>query len=139
MKKVKIGLTCSPSHIVSRKDFKVTSILISYGGGLGGTHEMYYATDIKKVKDSKMIKIKTFLGEIVELNEDFIVSKKEAEVIKQVSDVTLHSNYYKVGCKKAIEETYFLIEQNQEIEFTNEFVHTPDTGTKVIHTEVTKS
>ena len=114
MKKIQIGLPCSPSRRVSAETMKVTEILISYGGGMGGSNQTFYVTKINGNE------ITLITGEVIKLNPNFIVMEKSVVLVKQVIDTTDHSNYHVKRFKKTIVTEYHKIDYNKDFEFTNE-------------------
>lgn len=118
--KITFGLPVSPSTRLSQKEIKVTKILISYGGGMGGANETHYAK--KVVQSEGNVKITTFDGRTIDINPRFIVYKEPCRILEIVTDVTAHTNYHGYKVKKEILTEYveipFLIEK---IEFKNEF------------------
>jgi len=106
MKTLEIGLCVSPSKILSIDEIKVTRVLISYGGGMGGSKETFYVTNIDKMADSNL-GLTLFNDRVIIQNPTFIVNKEEIKLIKVVTDSTAHTNYNDKKCKKSIITQYF--------------------------------
>lgn len=103
MKKVEIGMPCSPSYMVSSETLKVKKVLVSYGGGMGGASKTYFCTEVYEPKPAESMRVLTLLtGEIVHVNGKYIVEIKNRDVVKLVTNITGHKNYNSKVCSKAI-------------------------------------
>jgi hypothetical protein len=78
MKVLEIGLPCSPSKRIEDKVLTVTEVLITFGGGMGGSSRKYY---VMSIEDNKYTLVS---GEVIKLNPRFIVSEREVRIVKQV-------------------------------------------------------
>ena len=104
MKILKVGKFCSPSTVISHEVLNMKRILVTYGGGMGGTRSEYYTSKIKKVGET--LKVVTVDNKKLSLNPRFIVEIEDTKVLKVVTDVTAHSNYHSPICKKSIVTEY---------------------------------
>jgi hypothetical protein len=128
MEKLKIGLPCSPSKRISVETIKATEILVSYGGGLGGTSKTYYFTE----KNSDTYTLVN--GEVIRLNSNFIVMEKPIVLVKQITDTTNHSNYRSTKYKKTILTEYYKLKYEQDFEILDKY--NSESRNKVILTDL---
>jgi len=120
--KLKIGLSCSPSKILSHEKVKVIKVLVSWGGGMGGASESYYCLSIDKTIDTGKFWELTFLdGKTKNVNPTFVVSFEDEILVKVVSDITEHMNYRQKTCKKSITTEYILLYPYKDYEITNDY------------------
>ena len=131
MKKIKIGLPCSPSHRIEYTELKVTEVLISYGGGMGGINKKYYGMDI--INNN----FKLITGEIIYINPNYIVTKRDVTIIKQIINTTGHTNYQGKICNESILTQLFLLDYNEDYEIINEYLHHKDG--RIIYTDIVKN
>jgi hypothetical protein len=119
----KIGLPCTPSKHVSQEIKKGTKIVISFGGGLGGANRTIYAKTVKEVKKFgiPMLEIVPFFGEQEELNPQFIVATQDCQIVKDVTDTTMHSNSSKTTCSFSTSTRYFVIGAADTVFKSNEY------------------
>ena len=132
MEKIKIGLVCSPSRIMSHQKFSVTKVLITYGGGMGGVTETFHCTDVlERVTDADVsfTRLQLVSGEVIEINPRFIVKKSIVNVVKMVSDTTAHANYYAKKYKQYIQTHIFELSFGEDYEI----VESADTKLHVIY------
>jgi len=120
MREIKVGAFCSPSKFVSKEEIKVKEFKVSHGGGMGGANYKYYGVEHKSKREG-FIKVKTFDGKELELNQRFIVSIKPKKVIAITYDITEHRNYDKVTCKSCIETMFVCIDPDDVLEVVDEF------------------
>jgi len=123
-KTIKIGLSCSPSRILSHEKIETSKILVSYGGGMGGANEKHYCT--KVVRDEKLWKLTLLTGEVIEVNPEFIVEVAPRTLVKVVSDITEHRNYHSKTCKLAIETEYIGLHFGEDYAIANDFKYRGD-------------
>jgi hypothetical protein len=107
MKTVTIGLPCTPSKNISKEEMKVTEILVSWGGGMGGSSQRLYGKVLLGATEECLV-FQTIQGEEIEIGTKYIVTKKSVTLVKIVTDVTAHWNYTNIRCKEAIETEYIL-------------------------------
>ena len=117
MKKLKIGLPCSPASIVKDSLLNVQAIKVSYGGGMGGSVETHYCTNVDIKKDYYHCTLLN--GDVIKVNPTFIVDVRDRKIVKVVTDVTKHRNYHKIVCKEHITYEHILLGYDQEYEITN--------------------
>ena len=134
MKKTEIGLSCTPSTITGTKEINVNKLLLSFGGGMGGSNITYYATSIKKNTDFWDITLYT--GEKVEINPSFIVSNKTRKIVKVIADITQYINYSSKKLNSSIESRYFCLDYDTEYTINKDiYIQSPDNAS-LINTEV---
>jgi hypothetical protein len=114
-----IGKSCSPSKPISDESETVKAFLVSYGGGMGGSSVSYYGKEISNSPREGFIIIETFEGDSVELNQRFVVSVKDKQIVTILSDVTEHRNYNKVVCKSAIETRRYLLKKDAKYKMSD--------------------
>jgi len=101
MKTIQIGVPCSPSRILSDRTKKVRKILVSYGGGLGGSTDTYYTTKIHKERAlNGFWELLLVEGGEIEINPRFIVSVEDAEIVIVETDIT---DFYNRNRKEKVE------------------------------------
>lgn len=120
MKQVVIGLSCSPSNIIGQKIIKAKRILITYGGGLGGTNKTYHFTKQKTLSDG-LIQLTLLDGKKVDINPFFIVSKNDCKMLRLESDITAHCNYHSnvLGNKHKIQIEYIYLDDDETFTVLN--------------------
>jgi hypothetical protein len=142
MKTIKIGPSCSPNtYIVSHEIIKGKKILVSFGGGLGGSSKTYHCTKVYIPQPADSLRTLTLLsGEEIHVNGRFIVEICDRNYVKVVSNVTGHRNYYKKVCSKAIETEIFELLYDEQPIFVTEAImrHTDLQGRTVSCEEVTE-
>ena len=129
MKKLTIGLSCSPSKIIKHEEITLKEVLISYGGGMGGANMTYFCTEAVKVATTPFYKLTRVNGEEKRVNERFIVEMGNVRLVKVVSDVTAHRNYRDKNAtngEKVITTEYFKLEYDEEYEVVNKYVSRSD-------------
>lgn len=96
MKKFEIGLPCTPAKHIEREKRELKQVLVSYGGGMGGSNVTYYCTDIKKGTPFYHLIIINKEGneEEIQVNPTFIVEIRDIKVVKSIVDITAHKNYH---------------------------------------------
>ena len=135
MEKMKIGLSCSPSKILSHEKMSVTKVLLTYGGGMGGASETHYCTDVlERVTDTPVsyTRLTTIKGEVIEVNPRYIVKKTKVNLVKMVDDSTAHANYYAPKVKKSISINFIELQQGQDYEVDSTSY---ESRKNVIHTD----
>ena len=126
MKTIKIGVSCSPNtYIVSHELLKGKKVLVSYGGGLGGSSKTYHCTEIYEPESSmRVLTMRTLTlltGEKIRVNGRFILEIAERNYVKLVSNVTGHRNYNSKVCSKAIETEYFELLYDEQPMFVSDY------------------
>jgi hypothetical protein len=124
MKKViEIGWPCSPSTNIQLKLINATEVLYTYGGGMGGASKDKY---------------KDLTGELMYINPDYIVTKREVQLVKQVTDAKAHRNYREKKVKSCIITRYILLPYRAEYKLVNKYTDEKDyhdQGAKIIFKE----
>ncbi|MHA2084719.1 MAG: hypothetical protein ACXABD_13260 [Candidatus Thorarchaeota archaeon] len=133
MKKViEIGWPCSPSTNIQLKLVNATEVLYTYGGGMGGASVKLYATDTSGDKYTDLT------GEVRYINPDYIVTKREVQLVKQVTDAKAHRNYREKKVKSCIITRYILLPYRAEYKLVNKYTDEKDyhdQGAKIIFKE----
>lgn len=114
MKTIKIGLPVAPAKNIDITEIKIVEILISYGGGMGGVNETFYAIGIKKKE--KVTNIKNFDSREIVINNDFIVKTEAKKLVKVVTDTTAHTNHKNMKCNKSIVRCWYKVNSNENYE-----------------------
>ena len=133
---ITIGLPVSPATFIERSTKNVTEILISHGGGMGGASYRKYGTIITR-NDNGFLIFETFLGERIEINQRWVVSIEDKQLIEIIVDVTEHSNYHKHTCEKHITTECCIVDLSDEVVFNDSFDH-DDRNIIYSHKEITK-
>ena len=123
MKTIKIGPSCSPNtYIVSHEIIKGKKFLVSYGGGMGGVHKIYFCKELYEPKPAESMRMLTLLtGEVIRVNGRFIVEISDRNIVKVVSDVTGHRNFNKKMYSKVIETEYFEMFYGEQPMFVTDY------------------
>lgn len=130
-----IGVPCSPAKPMGATIQNVTRILMSFGGGMGGSTKTYYATKVIGINDREIV-IKTFNGQDLTINPRFIVESEVMNLVKVVTDTLPWKNYNNTTFKKHITTEYILIGPNDTYSISTNLTHRHDAKFKVIETEV---
>ena len=117
---VVIGKPVSPSTILSAEEIKVEQIVLSYGGGMGGTTRTLYAVSRTKVEDN-FYALTLIDGKELEVGISFVVSKEPKKIVKLHTDKTLHSNYHKIVCRKSEMLEYILLEVDESFIISDDY------------------
>jgi hypothetical protein len=118
MNKLLIGKDCSPSRMMSHHEVYVTKVLVSYGGGMGGTNKTYYCQTI--VRDKDFYKLTLRSGEVIEVNPTFIVEMTPVTLVVVIVDVTGHSYFNTKKARKCIRTMITELKFEQEYEVVEE-------------------
>ena len=129
---ITIGLPCSPATLVSTESVPVTQVQLSYGGGMGGSNELLYGT-IEQELDGNRFIFKTYLGEEIEINRNFVVTIREKRLVVAIVDVTEHKNYNGTVCQKSIQTEYSIVDVSDNVDFVDSY-DSDTNGRKVINT-----
>jgi hypothetical protein len=123
MKTIKIGVSCTPStYIVSHEIIQGKKVLVSYGGGLGGTSKIYFCKEVYEPKPAESMRLLILLtGEVVRVNGRFIVEISDREIVKVISNITGHMNYNKKIYSKVIETEYFELLYGEKPMFISDY------------------
>lgn len=126
MKTFKIGLPCSPATMLTTAKAKATEIIVTYGGGMGGTNETYYAQYQRPGATDNEIVIRDISGREITLNRRYIVRTEPVTILEVVTDITAHTNYGQKVCSKDILHEFFAFRANEEVtisktEFTGRY------------------
>ena len=119
MSTIQLGKSCSPSTITTQRSQQLREFLVSYGGGMGGTNVYYYGEELATSPRKGFIAVLGYDGELTEINQSYIVSVKDKQLVTIVSDVTAHRNFNKTVCSKAIETRHFLLPKDADFNISN--------------------
>jgi hypothetical protein len=116
--KIIIGAPCSPAVILSHEKIEVTRITIIPIDGMTCSGRKYYCLEAQAVEEGdEAIKCVLITGQKIGLGARYIVEMVCVNLIKMVSDTTMHSNYGgKDTCKKSVVTEYI------ELEFGDDYV-----------------
>lgn len=114
-KTITFGLPCSPAKLISHEITQnIERVVLSYGGGFGGTTETMY---IKNREDSitgePFMDVTKINGHPDKLNKNFIVKITPVRLYTVVTDVTKHRNYNSKVCNLAIQTEVFVLEMDE--------------------------
>jgi hypothetical protein len=113
MKKIEIGLSCSPSKIIKVESFDGIKVVISTN--TNHTSVIYCKPQIIKEQAlNGLWQFNTINGVIRKFNYNYVIEVTDVKIVRVVSDVTEHINYLKKSCEYKEIEEYFSIEQNEE-------------------------
>lgn len=121
MNTIRIGLSCTPSEILDYKTVKCQRMIISYGGGIGGSKKEYFAKKVTRNKTTNMLSIEFVQGGKIQVNPSFLVEQEECEVFILTTDITKHVNYHSRQCNKSILTEYFKISFGNKVEIVNQY------------------
>ena len=132
-----IGLPVSPAKHLDTTSKMVTKILITFGGGMGGSNKTYYATKMEKLNENE-VELSLYDGEVIIINPTFIVERKEVQLIHNAVDSTDHTNYYQIKVKKSITNRFIVIGKTDTFSLSNELqsYSNNDLGDKLIDTTI---
>jgi len=127
MKTIQIGVPCSPARILSHRTKKVKKILVSYGGGLGGSTDTYYTTKINKEQAlNGFWELLLVEGGNIEINPRFIVSVEDAEIVIVETDIT---DFYNRNRKQKVESNvlteFIYLAKDETYQIVDVIVATP--------------
>ena len=105
MKKI-ISAPCSPSIQIDSKNIEAMKIIITFGGGMGGASQTFYANRVDKTSDG-MLSVETVDGRELELNPRYVVSKERTNILKVVTNTTPHANYHQKTCNYSEQTEFF--------------------------------
>lgn len=125
-----IGLPCSPSTRTNQEIKQVKEIMVTFGGGMGGSSTTYYG-DIISDEDG-FINIKDFQNETIKLNKLHIVHIKDKQLVFTETDTTEHTNYREKQCDSSSINQVFAISVFDTVNFSNEYFSNDDKDLKSI-------
>lgn len=111
MKTIEIGNPTSQALNLKFEQFSAIEVLYSFGGGIGGANKTVYAT--KKKNDNYTL----LNGEEVYINPSFIVTRRDVELVLQVTDTTANANYHNPKVRSKIETRTILLPYNSKAEY----------------------
>lgn len=112
MNRYEIGFPTGRALLVSHKEIDATRIMQSFGGGMGGATETFYATTVATFND--FIRITNIDGRIIELYKQFIVQKEPVTLLYLVTNNSANYNYGKDTNDKVIQHQYFAFNEAEE-------------------------
>jgi hypothetical protein len=121
-----IGIPVSPARRVSCDEVDGFEVMVSCGGGMGGSKMKYYTTEVKKKAGNSIVKIKTIDNRQLELTDRFIVHIEPVRLVKAVFDTTAHTNYRETVCKKAIQTCWYCFRGNEHYSLSSQIQHSFD-------------
>ena len=111
------GLTCTPSHNMSAEVEVVTELVISWGGGMGGSTKTVYGEIIDTKPET--IVFKDYLGIETVYTKAYIVSKCEKQLVTMINNIY---DYLSHGgkdpkCNDAVETSNYIVDMITEVKF----------------------
>lgn len=119
---IKIGKPFTPSTIVKSKELKMTEIMISCGGGMGGSRWEVYTQDEFDLNE-RFITVDTNRNKSTVINTNFVVQVRPVRIFK----VTI-KNDGNHGVGQAVgttEDYYYLIPEGEKVALTDEYTDDP--------------
>lgn len=119
-----INAPCAPSTFTSEKREKCLKILISAGGGVGGSLWEEFGTTKDVIENGGFIKLKDAVTQKEKtINTKFIVKYEEVTLVKSVWDTTSWANYNKKTCQKQTQTLYFWFPIGAKVSFTTQYIN----------------
>ena len=120
MKKLKtetFGLTCTPSFNMDSEIKEVTELVVSWGGGMGGSTKTVYGEILSSYDNT--INFKDYLGVETVYTKTFIVSVGKKQLVTITNNIFPHLSYNgnRPGCKDAVETTHYIVDMLTNVEF----------------------
>lgn len=134
-KTITFGLPCSPAVILSdRITENVERVILSYGGGIGGTTEtMYIRNREKSVTGEPFMDVVKINGCDDKINKNFIVKITPVKLLTIVTDVTKHRNYNSIVCKSAIQTEVFVLQMDEVASMDLLTFNGDNTGRRIVN------
>jgi hypothetical protein len=111
MKTIILGKKRNPSTILKKEVINATEILVTWGGGMGGSNFTYYATELDNNGTTTFIK--DIRGRELSLKNSFIVREEKVTIVKVVSDTTEHTNYREKKCNQSVYTQFNVVYSNE--------------------------
>ena len=134
MKTIEIGKSCLPSEFVSNELINAIKIKITYGGGMGGSVQDLYCTNVEDISDT-MKRLKLLNGKSILVNTKYIVYITTGMVLKLKTDITEHINRKlknKSKNEKIIKTEYIKIYDEEKYEIVDKFQSRFDIKNRII-------
>jgi len=111
------GLTCSPSQNMGTEIKIVTQLVISWGGGMGGSTTTVYGEIIDTKPET--IVFKDYLGVETVYTKAYIVSKCEKQLVTMINNIYDHLAYNGKDpkCNDAVETSNYIVDMITEVKF----------------------
>jgi 2-hydroxychromene-2-carboxylate isomerase len=106
------------------------------------TGKICFCTKIKPDDEfNGFLNLTLLSGETIKVNPTYIVKKRNGSIVKFVSDITEHMNYYKKVCNKAIETEFIKLNFGETYEIVNNYTarHTGELEKRVILKTIEKN
>jgi len=130
--------SCSPSTVLSVKEYAAHYHLISFGGGMGGARRDLYALRVKSLENN-MLNLTLVDDTTITINERFLVYSEPIKIILIELDITehhyFHSKLPKGKQAKIIEYRYYFLHQNETYEIINDVHPSEKQKKREIHTK----
>jgi len=138
MKKLEIGLPCTPAFMISDERLPIKCLKVN----LINTKDVYWCVNSQvvfdKLKDKWVREIITLDGRTITIAEKYVITEENYEMVKIVSNISGHVNYQKDEGVTAIKTEYILLTANQEYIAINGYVSKTDKHT-IIYTYTERS
>ena len=116
-----IGVPVTPSKRTDQIFTDGFAIIVSCGGGMGGSKWKHYAEIIEE--NDTTTKIKTIDNREIILTNRFIVAIEPVRLVKVTYDTTAHANYHRHVCTKETQTHIFAFRGNEHCAFSHEIQH----------------
>ena len=93
MGKIRIGLPCTPSKFVKRRDMLGYKVKMSCGGGMGGSVWNEYLCNDVPEGSYQIIRIEDYAGMPKSINTNFVVKSERVIIETFLFDITAHDFY----------------------------------------------
>lgn len=93
MGKIRIGLPCTPSKFIKRRDMLGYKVKMSCGGGMGGSVWNEYLCNDVPAGSYQIIRIEDYTGRPKSINTNFVVKSEEVIIEVFLFDITTHHFY----------------------------------------------
>jgi hypothetical protein len=120
MKNIQIGLNCTPSKITHHGKIKGLELLITYGGGVGGSKNLLYAQSWQEL-DNGFIQITQLNGEMMKVNRLNIVTQKRINIVRVTHDLTEYANHTSKKVDSSHHIAYYVLPFARSYEIVNEY------------------
>lgn len=127
------GLPCAPSSKIGEEKHSAKKVLLTFGGGMGGSHKEIFIKDkdIKYNTHGIAKVIDVFTNEVVEINAKYVVSSNDIDLLFFKFDTTEISNYHEKKYKYTELIEVYEIPKNAVIKFVSSY-HAPKSKVKCI-------
>jgi len=134
-KTITFGLPCTPAKLISHEITQnIERVLLSYGGGIGGTTQTLFIKDREdSITGEPFIDVTKINGQADKLNKNFIVKITPVKLYTVVTDVTAHRNYQSKVCNSAIQTEVFVLEMDEFTVHESDKYHGDNSDRRIVN------